>query len=138
SKVLPYSGLQLSSIRSPLASEYRLLFEGNPMPMWVFDRDTLKFVAVNEAAIRHYGYSREEFLSMMITDIRPEEDIPKLVDSVSKRVEGLSTEALWRHCKKDGTVIEVEITSHAIHLNGKNAELILSHDVTEERKYQKS
>ncbi len=91
--------------------QYRLLFEGNPMPMWVFDRDSLRFLAVNRAAIRHYGYSGEEFLSTTIGDIRPDEDVPKLLSSVSRRVPGLSEAELWRHRKKDGTVIQVEITA---------------------------
>lgn len=116
--------------------KYRLLFQASPMPMWVFDRDSLKFLAVNEAAIRHYGFPREEFLSMTIADIRPKEDVPKLVDAVSRSVPGLSDVELWRHRKKDGTIIDVEITSDPINFAGKDAELILSHDVTEQRKAQ--
>jgi two-component system, cell cycle sensor histidine kinase and response regulator CckA len=108
------------------------------MPMWVFDRVTLGFLAVNEAAVRHYGYSRDEFLSMTIADIRPDEDLPKLMESVSNRGAELSEAELWRHRKKDGTVIQVEITSHPISLSGRDAELILSHDVTEQRKNQES
>jgi two-component system cell cycle sensor histidine kinase/response regulator CckA len=118
--------------------QYRHLFESNPMSMWVFDRDSLKFLAVNEAAIRHYGYTRDEFLSMTIADIRPGEDVPKLMNSVSMTVPGLSEAELWRHRKKDGTIIQVEITSHPISLDGRAAELILSHDVTEQRKNQES
>lgn len=118
--------------------QYRLLFEGNPMSMWVFDRESLRFLEVNEAAIRHYGYCREEFLAMTIADIRPENDLPKLMEAVSKRVPGLSEAELWRHRKKDGEVIDVEITSHPIRLAGRDAELILSHDVTDQRKYQES
>ncbi|HKV82757.1 MAG TPA: response regulator [Candidatus Sulfotelmatobacter sp.] len=114
--------------------KYRLLFDGNPMPTWVFDRHTLKFLAVNEAAIRHYGYSRKEFLTMTIADIRPKEGLPKLMDAVSKSVPGLSEAEVWRHQKKDRTLIDVEITSHPICFAGKDAELILSQDVTEQRK----
>jgi two-component system cell cycle sensor histidine kinase/response regulator CckA len=118
--------------------QYRLLFESNPMPLWVFDRDNLKFLAVNEAAIRHYGYSREEFLSMTIADIRPDEDVPRLLNSVVRKAPGLSEAEHWRHRKKDGTIIQVEITSHPIVMDGRDAELILSHDVTEQRKSQES
>jgi two-component system cell cycle sensor histidine kinase/response regulator CckA len=118
--------------------QYRLLFESSPMPMWVFDRSTLKFLAVNEAATRLYGYSCEEFLAMSIAGIRPKEDIPKLMDSMSKRGSGLSEAEVWRHQKKDKTVIEVEITSHAISVGGREAELILSHDVTEQRKSEET
>lgn len=113
---------------------YRLLFVGNPMPMWVFDRESLKFLAVNEAAVHHYGYSEEEFLAMTIADIRPKEDVPKLVDAVSRRVLGLSEAGLWKHRKKDGNTIDVEITSHSINFAGKGAELILAQDVTAQRK----
>jgi PAS domain S-box-containing protein len=119
-------------------NRYRLLFDSNPMPVWVFDRATLNFLAVNEAAIRHYGYSRDEFLSMTVADIRPEEDVRKLRDSVSERVKGLSKDELWRHRKKDGTVIQVAITSHPIRLGGRDGELILSQDVTEQIKNQES
>jgi two-component system cell cycle sensor histidine kinase/response regulator CckA len=118
--------------------QYRLLFENNPMPMWVFDRDSLVFIAVNEAAIRHYGYSRDEFLSMTIADIRPNEDVSRLMSSVARRVPGLSESELWRHRKKDGTIIQVEITSHPITMDGRDAELILAHDVTEQRKNEAS
>ena len=118
--------------------QYRLLFENNPMPMWVFDRDSLDFIAVNEAAIRHYGYSRHEFLSMTIADIRPNEDVSRLMSSVARRVRGLSESELWRHRKKDGTIIQVEITSHPITMDGRDAELILAHDVTEQRKNEES
>jgi two-component system cell cycle sensor histidine kinase/response regulator CckA len=118
--------------------QYRLLFDSNPMPMWVFDSATLQFLAVNKAAIRHYGYSQEEFLSMTIADIRPEEGVPGLMDSLSKGVAGLSEAELWSHRKRDGTVIQVEITSHPISLAGRDAELILSQDVTEQRKNQES
>jgi two-component system cell cycle sensor histidine kinase/response regulator CckA len=118
--------------------QYRVLFDGNPMPMWVFDRESLKFLAVNQAAMRHYGYSRNEFLSMTIADIRPKEDITRLLDSVATRVPGLSEAGLWRHQKKDGTIIQVEITSHPISMNGRDAELILSHDITKQRRNQES
>lgn len=118
--------------------QYRLLFEGSPMPMWIFDRSTLKFLEVNEAATRLYGYTREEFLAMTIAHIRPEEDIPKLRESISKKIDGLSEAELWRHQKKDKTTIEVEITSHAINVGSREAELILSHDVTERKRSEES
>ena len=68
--------------------QYRLLFESNPLPMWVFDPKTLRFMAVNEAAIRLYGYTRQEFLSKSITEIRPEKEVPGLLEDVSKRIRG--------------------------------------------------
>ena len=63
---------------------YRLLFDSNPHPMWIYDRETLAFLAVNDAAILSYGYSREEFLAKTIKDIRPPEDIPSLLEKVSE------------------------------------------------------
>ncbi len=112
---------------------YRLLFKNNPHPMWVYDLDTLVFLAVNEAAVYQYGYSREEFFSMTIKDIRPPEDVPALIDKVSKLYEGFDTARIWRHRKKDGSIIEVEISSHTLNFNGKRAKLVLAIDVTERR-----
>jgi len=110
---------------------YRLLFENNPQPMWVYHIETLEFLAVNNAAVSHYGYSREEFLTMTIKDIRPPEDIPVLLDNVSKTLpQGLDSSPNWRHCKKDGTIIDVEITSHALMFDQKPARLVLVTDVT--------
>jgi two-component system cell cycle sensor histidine kinase/response regulator CckA len=120
------------------AEQYRLLFHANPAALWVFDRETLRFLMVNEAAIRHYGYSQGEFLSMTIADIRPEEDVPRLLDSISENEMGLSQVELWRHRKKDGSLIDVEVTSHVIAMDGKNAVLVQSHDVTAQRKYEEN
>ena len=110
---------------------YRLLFESNPQPMWVYDLETLAFLAVNESAVRHYGYSREEFLAMTIKDIRPAEDVPALQSAVARNSQGVDAVSIWRHLKKDGTIIEVEITSHFLVFDDRQAELILAHDVTE-------
>src|SRR5207237_3075475 len=116
--------------------QYRLLFETNPLPMWVFDRETLAFLAVNEAAVRHYGFSRGDFFSMPIRDIRPQSDVPALLQVVSHPVEGLSSTDPWKHRKKDGTVIDVEITSHGLTFRGRDAELVLANDVTEQKRDQ--
>lgn len=112
---------------------YRQLFEANPHPMWVYDLETLRFLAVNDAAVRHYGYSREEFLRMTIADIRPLEDVPALLENVSHVTEGVDEAGVWRHRRADGSIIFVEITSHTLDFDGHKAELVLSHDVTESR-----
>ena len=112
-------------------AKYRLLFEKNPMPMWIFDQQTLRFQSVNEAAVRHYGYSREEFLRMTIADIRPQDELPKLLDIVPHRVRGLQDAGIWRHRKKDGTVIEVEVTTCELDVPSPDSLLVLAHDVTE-------
>lgn len=110
---------------------YRELFVANPHPMWVFDARSLAFLAVNDAALAHYGYSREEFLAMTIADIRPEEDVSRLVEWVEAvRGNHFRHSGRWRHRKKDGSLIEVEISSHALHFEGRPAKLILANDVT--------
>ncbi|MGJ3254270.1 MAG: PAS domain S-box protein [Elainellaceae cyanobacterium] len=109
---------------------YRLLFESNPHPMWVYDLETFAFLAVNRAAIAHYGYSRDEFLSMTICDIRPSEDVPALLENVACVTEGINRAGIWRHRKKNGTLIDVEITSHTIPFAKRRAEVVLANDVT--------
>ncbi len=115
-------------------SQYRLLFESNPLPLWVFDCETLAFLAVNEAAVRHYGYTRQEFLAMTLKEIGPPEGVAALLEGASRDVEGLSETVVWQHRKKDGTIIDVEITRHSIQFGGRRAELVLAHDVTNERR----
>lgn len=109
---------------------YRLLFKNNPHPMWVYDLETLKFLAVNQAAIQHYGYTRNEFLNMTVADIRPPEDVPKLLENISQVDVGIEFAGVWQHLKKDGTIIDVEITSYALIFDSRKAELVLAHDVT--------
>jgi PAS domain S-box-containing protein len=112
---------------------YRLLFENNPHPMWVFDIETLGFLAVNEAAIQHYGYSREEFLTLTIKDLRSAEDLPGLLQNLPPASQTLVELSGVRHQKKDGTDLDVEITAHAISFDGRPARLVLSHDITERK-----
>ncbi|NKE73787.1 PAS domain S-box protein [Candidatus Manganitrophus noduliformans] len=115
-------------------AQYRSLFKHNPQPMWIYDIETLSFLAVNEAAIQHYGYSREEFLSMTIKEISPPEEIPSLLENIAKAPEGLDRAGLWRHRKKDGTIIDVGITSHTLRFSGRRAKLVLANDVTERKR----
>ena len=126
---------RIESERSRLRSEerYRLLFESNPMPMWVYDRESLRFLEVNDAAVRQYGYTREEFLGMKIVDIRPPEDVASLIDVISQPPSPFGDTQVWRHKKKDGTVFYVDVTAHSINLNDRPARLVLANDVTERR-----
>ncbi len=110
---------------------HRLLFQSCPLPLWVYDLETLAFLAVNQAAINHYGYSEAEFLGMTIKDIRPPKEVPALLAIVREASPGLRTSGVWAHLKRDGSVIEVEITSHPITFSGRAAELVLANDVTE-------
>jgi two-component system, cell cycle sensor histidine kinase and response regulator CckA len=112
-------------------SRYRLLFESIPQPTWVFDAETLSFLTVNEAAVRLYGYTREEFSSMTIKDIRLPADVPALMDRLSKIDAGVNHAGIWKHKKKDGTQIDVEITTHDLTFSGTSARLVLANDVTE-------
>lgn len=107
---------------------YRQLFECNPVPMWVYDRETLRFLAVNNAAIKHYGYSREQFMAMTVEDIRPRERTPLLKD-LTGTLENSNESGLWRHVKQDGTIILVDVTSHLIDFEGRPANLVLANDV---------
>ncbi|MEY2557388.1 MAG: hypothetical protein QOE34_813, partial [Verrucomicrobiota bacterium] len=114
---------------------YRSLFEANPLPMWIYDLETLSFLEVNDAAISHYGYRREEFLAMTIADIRPTDDKPLLLANVAQVAEGLIDNAgVWRHRQKDGSIIDVEITSHVLDCGGRRAELVSAFDITERKR----
>ena len=109
---------------------HRRLFDNNPLPTWIYDRETLRFLVVNAAAVRNYGYSSDEFLTMTIKDIRPPEDVPVLLESVSTIQDGNQRMGDWRHRRKDGTIIDVEITSYALNLAGRDAEVVVAVDVT--------
>jgi PAS domain S-box-containing protein len=114
-------------------SQYRLLFENNPIPMWVYDQETLQFLDVNAAAINRYGFSRKEFLAMSIRDIRPPEEIPLLDKNLAKRAEILQTSGPWRHKTKGGEIFFAEIFSHSITYFGKDARLVMVNDISEQK-----
>lgn len=117
---------------------YRDLFETNPHPMWVYDLETLHFLMVNDAAIDHYGYNREEFLKMTIKDIRPAEQIPALMANLANPPQVLEKSSGWQHLKKDGTLIDVEISSHSLNFEGRPARMVLANDVTEQKKTEQA
>ncbi len=117
--------------------QYRMLFASNPHPMWVYDIKTFAFLAVNDAATTHYGYSREEFLAMTIKDIRPPEQVDALLRNVAGVTEGLDKAGSWQHSLKDGRIIEVEITSHTLVFGNRRAELVLAYDITERNRMEK-
>ena len=115
--------------------QYRQLFEKNPIPTWVYDPETLGYLAANDAAIRHYGYSREEFLKMTLKDIRPPEDVPRLLAMLAS--DGSVGFGVWRHRKKDGTLINVQVTVQPIRFHGLPAGLILAEDITERERIER-
>ncbi|MBM4428527.1 MAG: PAS domain S-box protein [Chloroflexi bacterium] len=112
---------------------YKLLFDNNPNPMWVYDAETLRFLTVNDAAIDHYGYTRKEFLAMTLKDIRPEEEVTALMANVAVQTAPLQRSGGWKHRKKDGTLIDVEISSHSLKFGERSARLVLAHDVTKKK-----
>jgi len=113
---------------------YHLLFDSNPHPVWVYDLKTLAILDVNRSAVQNYGYSREEFLSLTIKDIRPPEDVAALIESAAKTAPETETSSVWRHRKKDGALIDVEITSHSLVYDGRDARLVVATDITKRKK----
>lgn len=116
---------------------YSELFHLSPLPMWVYDLNTLEFLDVNKAAIVHYGYDRQEFLSKNLKNIRPEEDLPILEEALKSNTHPSSIYAkrVFRHLKKNGEIIKVELGSSAILFNGRQAKLVLVNDITEKVLY---
>ncbi|MDX6531572.1 MAG: hypothetical protein QOH41_3862 [Blastocatellia bacterium] len=116
--------------------EYRILFESNPCPMYVCAEDTLEFLAVNEAAVHHYGYSRAEFLAMTVLDIRPAEDIPELTAYLAEHPERHDEAGVWKHRKKDGALIDVDVNWQKLDFAGLPAYMVMANDITEQKKVE--
>lgn len=117
---------------------YRHLFDSNPIPTMAYDLQSLAFLAVNNAAVAHYGYSREEFLSLTINDLYAIEDIPEVLRILSRLDQGAKQSGTWRHLLKDTSMIEVDITSDLIMLGGNRAHVILAQDISERKKNEES
>ncbi len=107
-------------------------FNSSPIPMWIFDTHSFAFLAVNDAAVRNYGYSREQFLAMTILDIRPSEDVIPLVREELKQRKHHSAQEIWRHRKSDGSVIGVSISSQEIRFNSTQAEIVTAEEIHRE------
>lgn len=142
-----YKSIIYSSERKKISSDlaesekkYSELFHLSPVPMWVFDTETFEFLNVNKAAIRHYGYSRTEFLSMTLVDIRPPLEITALEMAVNESGDKsqLVLQGIFTHRKKNGDIIRVDIQSNPIHYRGKLAAVVLANDVTERINYIKA
>jgi PAS domain S-box-containing protein len=115
------------------ADFFRTIFESSEHPMWIYDLETMKFLAVNNAAVEHYGYTREEFLSMNIKEIRPSEEVPRLINMLSRIGMGVQHCGDWKHRRKDGSVMDVEISSHGILFGGRKARVVIIQDVSERK-----
>ena len=130
-----------SAVLASMAGDasFQHLFMANPQPMFIFEMVSLRFLAVNQAAMCHYGYSQHEFLAMTIKDIRPPEDIPALLTTLERVQAGLDdVPGIWRHLTKDGRILEVEISTHVIQLAGQKAKLALINDVTDRQKAERA
>jgi two-component system CheB/CheR fusion protein len=110
---------------------YKLLFYNNPQPMWIYENKNFKFLEINEAAVETYGYTREEFFDMTIKDLSPAEEVPKLISHLNS-AGSLNQKTYWRHFKKNGSVIHVQLISKPIDFEGQKARLISVNDITEQ------
>ncbi|WP_119080471.1 PAS domain S-box protein [Chitinophaga alhagiae] len=110
---------------------YLNIFQANPQPMWIYDLNSFRFIEVNDAAVSVYGYSREEFRHMTILDMRPAEDIERVKQYHHNMTSGYADAGVWRHLKKDGTVVYVDIQAYATEYNGKEVQVVCSRDVSE-------
>ncbi len=109
---------------------YRVLFQSNPHPTFVYDARTLRFLAVNDTALKRYGFNREEFLAMTIRDIHPENEIPRLLERVAQPHPLGDKSTLWQHRTKNGELIDVEIASHDVGFDGRQARIVVASKVT--------
>ena len=112
------------------SSSLEVLFYSNPQPMWVYDLNSLRFLEVNDAALSHYGYTREEFLRLTIIDLRPPEDVPRLMETLKSCSGDSASCGQWRHLLKNGRVIDVEVNVQAIDFKGRKAQLAVIRDIT--------
>ncbi|MFC6095416.1 PAS domain S-box protein [Flavobacterium qiangtangense] len=113
--------------------KYRTLFYKSPLPIWLYDFESFRFIDVNDAAVKHYGYTRDEFLSMTIKDIRPQEDIPALLEDIAEvqKDSDSSRHGNWRHLKKNGALLTVEATAHSFSHDGRAVRVVIVNDITQ-------
>jgi diguanylate cyclase (GGDEF)-like protein/PAS domain S-box-containing protein len=116
------------------SKNYRLLFEANPHPMWIYDRESLAFQSVNDAAVKQYGYSSDEFLKMTLLDIRPTEDFDTVVKEIRQAEPAQQLTGPWRHQTRDGSLIQVDIATQQMHSEGRALAFSLMQDVTDRQK----
>ncbi|WP_017652668.1 PAS domain S-box protein [Fortiea contorta] len=118
--------------------QFHLLFANHPKPMWIYDIKTLQILDVNTAAIVDYGYSRAEFLQMRITDVRPPEDVPILLEYLATKHSSLNFSGEWKHRRKNGEIIDVEIFTNTIEYSGHDASLVYIRNITKRKKIEQN
>jgi PAS domain S-box-containing protein len=128
---------RLTSQYKAMVSErnYRMLFESHPQPMWLYDVETLAILKVNDAAIEEYGYSRDEFMLMTIKDLSRPQDVPKFLELMAT-TPAFERSGPWPHILKDGSTIQVLVTSHAIKFGEHDARFVLAENLTESRRLE--
>jgi PAS domain S-box-containing protein len=109
--------------------QYEQLFQDHPIPIWIYEKSTLRFLAVNQAAIDKYGYSRKEFLQLTIADIREKSEVPQLMENIREKCNGVEYRGKWKHCTKYGKNFFVEIYAHSGKYDGKEVRIIMAKDV---------
>jgi len=128
------TAIRMCDLRTGMANwedHSRLLFESNPLPMWIIDMERLNFLEVNDAAVRHYGYSKLEFREMTLVDIRPPEEVPVLMSYLSSVTTAAGPAGIWHHRKKDGSRFTVEIAARDLDWCGRPARFVTAMDITE-------
>jgi two-component system, cell cycle sensor histidine kinase and response regulator CckA len=127
-----------ASVLHETDASYRTFFVNNPQPKWIFDVQTLRFLEVNASAIRHYGYSRAEFLRMAISDIRPAEDVAPLEAEVARSRQLDQSQSEWRHRTKDGALIYVDVLRQSVVFRGREAKLVMLRDITKQKQAEEA
>ncbi len=115
---------------------YRLLFDNNPLPMWLYDTETLQFIAVNDTTVQNYGYSREEFAGLSITSIQSDEELARFKEVLRESEVDTPAENEWRHRRKDGTIFPVQIIARPLNFQGRKVRLVMAEDITEKKELQ--
>lgn len=121
-----------------LEVSYRLLFERNPLPMWIYDVKTLRMLAVNAAALAQYGYSKQEFVGLTLLDLHHDEELAQLHDYLQQSASAQSTPKLWRHKQRSGDIVEVEMVTDDIEHEGIHARMALVRDMTQQRRAEQA
>ena len=123
-----------TTLPSPFgAGSYNIIFDLAPFPMWIYDLENLSFLAVNTEAVRQYGYTKDEFLKMTLKDIRPKEEFPTLEMAIEKTRtrKSIFKQSLFKHQRKDGTILHVQIKGNLIDFHGKPSEIVTAVDLTD-------
>jgi two-component system cell cycle sensor histidine kinase/response regulator CckA len=133
----PVGSQEIRAVRKTEVS-FRRLFINHPEPMWVYDLKTLHCLEVNNAAVEHYGYSRDEFLRMLLTDLYPLEDVPCLFEDVARTRAGAQHSGEWRHLHKDGRFIDVDVIYHGLAFGGHEVQMVVVRDITKQRRAEQA